>query len=108
MYTWLQGSTLGRRHCGTDERLDVKINDVKLETSHINGLVKMPNVNVASTGVLSRFAVQIDDRLEAATNLPGSDVWTIQGIQWMTTKSTAPKNTEPYHTYLFEYSLRTR
>ena len=21
MYTWLQGSTLGRRHCGTDERL---------------------------------------------------------------------------------------
>lgn len=52
----------------------MKINDVKLETSHINGLVKMPNVNVASTGVLSRFAVQIDDRLEAATNLPGSDV----------------------------------
>ena len=52
----------------------MKINDVKLETSHINGLVKMPNVNVASTGVLSRFAVQIDDRLEAATNLPGSEV----------------------------------
>lgn len=51
----------------------MKINDVKLETSHINGLVKMPNVTVASTGFfMSRFAVQIDDRLEAATNLPGS------------------------------------
>ena len=76
MYTWLQGSTLGRRHCGTGERL-LMWKSMMWSSKHLTSMgwwKCQTSPLLPPVFFMSRFALQIDDRLEAATNLPGSEV----------------------------------